>query len=283
MALALTANGVIINADSLQLYNALPILTAQPSDADKRAAPHRLYGVLPPQAACSAAQWRELAITEIDGAHDTGKLPILVGGTGLYLNALLKGLSPMPDVPPEIRAAAIARQTKLGNPAFHADLASCDPAMAARLHPNDTQRLIRAWEVFAATGRSLAAWQAATPAAAPSDYQFTVEIIDLPRAELYDRCNRRFDAMLTQGALEEATAMNQRMAAGDIDWNAPVANALGFKQLLALKHGALSRSQAIDRAKAQTRQYAKRQVTWFRHQLPKHLTSVNHIGDIIGE
>ncbi len=260
LQMAREKNGVIINADSMQIYNALPILTAQPSDKDKQSIPHRLYGVLPPDQPCSAAQWRGLAIREINTVLNANQTPILVGGTGLYIGALLYGLSPIPDMPAEIRAQAVALQSERGNPAFHAELQTIDPVMAARLHPNDTQRLIRAWEVMTATGKSLNEWQAAPREAPPAAWLFHITLVLPDRETLYNRCNTRFDHMLQNGALDEVAAFTGTGAY-------PVENALGYRALKAHTEGRMSLEDAITTAKAETRQYAKRQVTWFRHQI----------------
>lgn len=260
MQMAQDKNGVIINADSMQIYDALPILTAQPSNEDKQSIPHRLYGALPPDQPCSAAQWRGLAIGEIETALTANQTPIIVGGTGLYIGALLYGLSPMPDIPPDIRAQAMALQAAHGNPAFHAELQKIDPVMAACLHPNDTQRLIRAYEVITATGKSLNEWQAAPREAPPDNWHFHITLVLPDRETLYNRCNTRFDWMLENGAIEEAAAFDAPGA-----W--PVQNALGYRALKAYTQGHMSLEDATDRAKAETRQYAKRQVTWFRHQI----------------
>jgi tRNA dimethylallyltransferase len=143
----------------MQLYDALPLLTAQPPEADRTQAPHRLYAHFPPDAACSSAKWRTLALAEIEAALAADSLPVIVGGTGFYLKTLIQGLSPIPDVPHELRGKIAAMQRDMGNPAFHAELAKRDPKMAAKLHPFNTQRLVRAWEVLEATGKSLADWQ----------------------------------------------------------------------------------------------------------------------------
>ncbi|HTK83917.1 MAG TPA: tRNA (adenosine(37)-N6)-dimethylallyltransferase MiaA [Patescibacteria group bacterium] len=267
MALATERNGVIINADSLQVYDTLPILTAQPSDDDKNKTPHCLYGILGARDGCSAAQWRLLAMREIDAAHAAGQLPILCGGTGFYLKALMHGLSPLPDVPPAVRARVMARQKELGNPAFHAELAKLDPVMGAKLNPNDTQRLVRAREVLEATGKSLAEWQALPPEGPPAHYKFALELISPERDVLYARCNARFDTMLKSGGIEEVEALDRRIQAGEVSADAPVTHALGFRPLQAARRGRMPLIDAVERAKAETRQYAKRQVTWFRHQL----------------
>ena len=263
MAQAMENNGVIINADSMQIYDALFALTAQPSLQDKEKIAHRLYGLLPPEQTCSAERWRMLAMAEIETAWRQDRLPIVTGGTGLYLNSLIYGLSPVPSVPDTVRAAAIALQRDLGNPGFHAQLELADPVMAARLHPNDTQRLVRAWEVWQATGRSLAAWQALPRAGTPPDWRFDVTLILPPRHTLYARCDRRFDQMIAANVLGEVGNFLSRYGDADL----PVTHALGFQPLCDYVDGRLSLDDAITLAKIETRQYAKRQVTWFRHQI----------------
>ena len=266
MDAASARNGVIVNADSLQLYDALPLLTAQPPPQDKEAIPHRLYGILKPGERCSAAQWRTLAIEEIDAAHAAGKLPILTGGTGFYFKALMHGLSPLPDVPVEVRAETMALQKKLGNPAFHADLAKIDPVMAARLNPNDTQRLVRAREIIAATGKSLAHWQSLPVEPPPAHYVFELVLVSPERAVLYERCNARFDAMMKNGALDEVRNFDRDIQDDKVPADAPLTHALGFRPLQSALRGRMPMDEALEKAKAETRQYAKRQVTWFRHQ-----------------
>lgn len=260
-------NGVIINADALQVYDALPLLAAQPTPEDKAQAPHMLYGVIPPTEICSATRWTALAVDAIKQTLAKGQTPILVGGTGLYLKTLMEGLSPVPDVPPEIRDMMIARQKELGNPAFHAAFKQHDPIMAARLHPNDTQRLIRAWEVLEATGESLATWQAQPPQPPIPEWRYDVLVLDPPRDILYDRCNRRFLVMMEQGALEEVRAFDARIHEGTVLAEGGVTQALGFRPLQAHLQGRLTLDEAIEQAQTDTRQYAKRQVTWLRNQV----------------
>ncbi|MBC7908418.1 MAG: tRNA (adenosine(37)-N6)-dimethylallyltransferase MiaA, partial [Rhodospirillaceae bacterium] len=163
LAIAEEFDGVVINADSMQVYDVLRVITARPSPEDEARAPHRVYGVLPPATACSAALWKDLAAAAMRAAWAAGKLPVVVGGTGLYLRTLMHGISPIPDIPDAIRAESRDRLARTGNAAFHAELAARDPVMAARLDPSNSQRLARAWEVLAATGRSLAEWQAVPP------------------------------------------------------------------------------------------------------------------------
>jgi len=268
--------GVVINADSLQIYNALPILTAQPSAAETALVPHRFYSALDVSDKCSAQQWRDMAVAEIETAFAEGRHPVIVGGTGLYLKALLAGLSDIPDVPPEIRQAAMDLQKTLGNPDFHVELKKHDPVTAERLNPNDTQRLVRAYEVLQATGKSLAHWQNSPRQGPPADWRFTVIIATPDRSELHHRCDLRFDLMTANGALEEVAELNARIEKGEIAADAPITHALGFAPLQAYIRGDMGLAGAIERGKAETRQYAKRQDTWFRHQI-KALPSIEEI------
>lgn len=267
LQMAAENSGVIINADSMQIYDALPVLTARPSQEDLTQAPHLLYGTLDPAERCSAARWRALAIAEIGRALDSGRIPIVVGGTGFYLKALLEGLSPIPEVPPEIREKATALQAECGNPGFHAELSKRDPAMAARLHPNDTQRLIRAWEVLEATGQSLAEWQALPAEGPPAEWQFEKHFVNPDRAALYERCDQRFETMLSRGALDEVAALGKAIDVGEVPEDAAITHALGFSALRACLRGECTLEDAAARAKQETRNYAKRQVSWLNNQI----------------
>ena len=260
-------NGVIINCDSMQIYDGLPILTAQPPPADLEKAEHKLYSALHPNDPCSAGEWRRRADPVIRETLAQGKTPVIVGGTGLYIKALTEGLSPIPPVPDDIRAAAVARQKLLGNPAFHAELEKRDPVMATRFHPSHTARLIRAWEVLDATGKSLAEWQKEDRLAPPDDWNFEIEIMIPERPVQHQRCNDRLLWMIDNGVLEEIEEFAKRVDSGEIRSDTPLLKALGYKQLLAYINGELSKEDAIAQAQAKTRQYAKQQVTWFRHQL----------------
>jgi tRNA dimethylallyltransferase len=274
MRLAVASGGVIINADSMQLYRELRIVTARPSPADEARLPHRLYGVLAADRPGSAGSWLALAKAAIDEAERQGRPAIVVGGTGLYLHALLHGLADVPPVPAETRARALALYRRLGGPAFHAELQARDPAMAARLQPHDRQRLIRAFEVVSATGRSLAAWQADARdrVALP---QPVVGVALMPaRAEIYARIGRRLEAMVAAGALDELRALQSLGLAPDL----PLLKAVAVRELLAHLEGRLDLAGALARAAMQTRRYAKRQLTWLRHQLPE-LTPVARFGD----
>jgi len=255
--------GVIINADSMQIYAGLPVLTAQPSAEDLAAAPHRLYGTLSPDDLCSAARWRDMAMHEIDAALARNSLPVIVGGTGFYIRALTEGLSPMPAVPEEIRRRLGAEMAAQGNAAFHARLAAQDPVMAARLHPGNTQRLVRAMEILEHTGKSLAYWQSLPPVPPPAHLRFIKIALLPPRTWLYERCDERFSQMMTRGGLDEARAFPP--PAGDNIW--PLHKALGYPELRDFIDGRASQNDAMAAAQQSTRRYAKRQITWFRHQM----------------
>jgi tRNA dimethylallyltransferase len=277
LGLAERLGGVIINADSMQVYRDLTILTARPGPADEARAPHRLYGVLPGDTPCSAGRWLELALAEINAALAAGRRPIVVGGTGLYLKALTEGIADIPPVPEAVRAEARARHARLGGAVFHAELARCDPAMADRLAPGDTQRLIRAWEVRHATGRSLAEWQAAPPAGPPPGLTFAVFALRPPRSALYAACDGRFGRMVEAGALDEVRALEARR----LDPALPVMKALGVPELRRHLRGELPLDAAIGLARQATRRYAKRQMTWLRHQIPPtgEVVVINHAFD----
>ncbi|MBL8705595.1 MAG: tRNA (adenosine(37)-N6)-dimethylallyltransferase MiaA [Rhodospirillales bacterium] len=264
LALAVEFNGTVINADSMQLYRGLEILTAQPDAAARARAPHLLYGVLDLATPASAGKWRDMALDAIAEARAAGRLPILVGGTGLYLRTLLQGIAPIPAVPAAIRDAARVLHTALGGPAFRARLAERDPEGAARLNPGDTQRLIRAYEVVEATGRPLAYWQAQQAEGGDSPFRPFVLTVMPPRPVLHKSINERFLRMIGQGALDEVRAVLARR----LDPMLPGMKALGVAELRRHLDGALPLAQAVALAQTATRQYAKRQATWFRHQLP---------------
>jgi tRNA dimethylallyltransferase len=253
----------IVNADAIQVYRELSILTARPAADDLAAVPHHLYGVLSAAERCSAGRWRALAVAAIADIHARGHLPIVVGGTGLYIRALLEGLAPIPDVPEAVRAAIAARMATQGAPALHAELARRDPAGAAKLSPNDRQRIARALEVLEATGRPIGDWQREA-AELPSPFASLAFVIDPPREALRQACAGRFRAMLAAGALDEVRGL----LALHLPSHAPALKALGVRELAAHLAGETDRETAADRAETSTMQYAKRQQTWFRHQLP---------------
>lgn len=264
-ALALTVaeefGGTVINADSMQVYRDLAIVTARPDAAAMARAPHLLYGVLDAAEACSAGRWRALALAEIAAARAAGRLPILAGGTGLYLSALLNGLADVPPIAPELRDQARALHARLGGPGFHALLAERDPQSAARLAPADTQRLLRAWEVVEATGVSLADWQRRQGPA--PQWQAAAILLLPPREALFEGLDRRFLAMLDQGAEDEVRALLARRLPAHL----PSMKAVGVPEIAAWLQGSITREGAIAAAQRATRQYAKRQFTWLRHRL----------------
>ena len=257
---ALAGNGVIINADASQIYADLQILTARPSAEEMAQAPHRLYGVQDGAKPVSGAQWCAMAQEAIEAAWAAGRLPILVGGTGLYLRLLLEGLAPVPAIDPDIRAAVRA----LPLAQAYAALEQADPLMAARLHPSDTTRVQRALEVVRATGQSLAHFQQATPQGLGARVDLQAVRLLPDRDTLYARCDARFVAMVAQGALEEVEAL----AARGLDPQLPIMRALGVAPLMAYLQGEISLDEAIALGQQQTRNYAKRQYTWFRNQFP---------------
>jgi len=261
-ALAQEFGGIVINADSMQVYRGLPILTAQPNAEEQARLPHRLYGVFEPADLCSAGIWRTLAAEACQAAWAEGKLPVLVGGTGLYLRSLVEGLSPIPEIPEAVREASRALFAELGNARFYERLSQRDPAMASRLDPGNSQRLVRAWEVIEATGRSLADWQA-DPREGGLDADSATLLLTPPRDVLYANCDRRLELMLEAGALDEVAAL---MRLG-LDPALPVMKALGVAEFSAHLRGELSLEEALSLAQQATRRYAKRQTTWFRHQL----------------
>lgn len=267
MALAAAHNGVIINCDSQQIYDGLPILSAQPGDEDKAAAPHRLYAALHPNDVCSAGNWREMVEPVIEEVIAKGQTPIICGGTGLYIKALMEGLSPMPDIPETVRKRVVARFEKVGPQIFYNELKSRDPIMAERFHVNHKARIIRAMEVLEATGKSLAEWQKLPRTPPPAHWQFALHKILPERETLYARCNQRFVWMLENGALEEVEAFDARLQSGEIKPGVPLTKALGFKELRAYLNREITKDEAIQAAQTATRHYAKRQTTWFNNQL----------------
>lgn len=250
--------GVVINADSMQVYRDLRILTARPSKADEARAPHLLYGHVPGREAYSAARYIEEAGLAIAGVRARGLVPVIVGGTGLYFKALLEGLSPIPQIPDDIRNHWRAEAELKGPAALHAVLAVRDPVMAARLKPTDPQRIVRALEVLEATGKSLAEWHEVPGEPVIKESETVRFVMSVDRGELHRRCDARFEAMMKAGAVEEVAAI----AAQGLDPSLPVMRALGVAPLIELIAGKVSRKDAVERVKAETRQYVKRQTTW---------------------
>lgn len=259
LAIAQRFGGTIVNADSMQVYRELRILTARPSPEDEALVPHALYGIRPAAEAGNAAWWRGEALTAMQQARELGTIPILTGGTGLYFAALTQGLADIPEPSAEARSEARRLLAELGPEALHAGLAKVDPATAARIKPNDSQRIARAWEVWRSTGMGLAAWQQRNLPPAP--WRFFAIRLDPPRPVLAEAIATRFAAMLAQGAVEEVAAL---LALG-LDPALPAMRAHGVPEISALLRGELSLEEAGRRTELVTRQYTKRQATWFRH------------------
>ena len=260
LRLAEATGGAIVNADSAQIYRDLPILSAAPSPADLARAEHRLYGIRDGAEPCSAADWATLARAEIASLHKEGRLPILVGGTGLYLRTLLDGIAPVPPIDPavraEVRAASVAENL--------AALTPLDPVAAATLNPGDTTRIARALEVVKSTGRPLADWQKQLEGGIGDRIELRPLILLPPRPWLNERCDRRFATMVEDGAVAEVEILLKR----SLDPQLPVMRAIGVREIAAFIDGDLAETQAIDAGQQATRRYAKRQYTWFNRQPP---------------
>jgi tRNA dimethylallyltransferase len=261
LALAEQIGGVIVNADSMQVYAELRALTARPSQADEARLPHRLYGHVHVRERYSAGRYQEESARALAEAREKKLLPIFVGGTGLYFAVVTEGLSPIPPVPAPVRAAVRQRFETLGREAFFADFTARDPATAAKLNVSDTQRLLRAADVFEATGRSLSAWQTESAKPVLEKLRLARFVLSPPREILSERIDRRFADMMHKGALAEASALQ------GLDASLPAAKALGLPQLWRHLAGEASLEAAISEAQIATRQYAKRQLTWFRKRM----------------
>jgi tRNA dimethylallyltransferase len=265
VALAEALDGVVINTDSMQVYRDLRVLTARPTPEDEARVPHRLYGHRDAAQNCSAGVWVADAAAALAEVRQARRLPIFTGGTGLYFKALTRGLSAVPPTPPELREAVRARLVRDGVAALHAELARRDPVTAARLTRRDQSRIARALEVVEATGRSLTDWHAEglPPLLPPARVRAFFLAPDRPT--LYARIDRRFETMLAEGALDEVA----QLAARRLDPLLPAMKAHGVPALIRHLAGELSLEEAAAAGQADTRRYAKRQFTWFRHQLPE--------------
>lgn len=260
-------NGAVINVDSRQIYTELPILSAQPSQDDLNAAPHYLYGVMHPNLACSAGIWLGMAKPLIAEMLAKGITPIITGGNGMYIKALLEGLSPIPEVPADIRDAANARQQELGNPAFYKELKQRDPETAALYHPMHTARLVHAWEILEATGKPFAYWQSLPREAPPDNWLFDITLVMPAREKLYANCNARFHQMIEAGAVEELEAFDRKVEQGLISKDSILIKTVGAQGLRDWRKGLISKEDAVNAAQTETRHYAKRQTTWFKNQI----------------
>ena len=254
--MAAALGGRVVNADSMQVYRELRVLNARPGRDDEARVPHRLYGVLSAWERCSAARWREMALGTL--REPVGGPAIFCGGTGFYVEALLHGLSDMPEVAPGFEAMARSRHETLGAEGFHREVAARDPDLARRVPPGDRQRLRRAWAVFEATGTPLTDWQARPR---PEPLRAWTVLLDPPRERLHARIEERFLAMLTSGAVEEADRLR------GLDPDLPAMKALGLPELHACLAGEIALDEAKRRAVFATRRFAKRQRTWFRNRL----------------
>jgi tRNA dimethylallyltransferase len=260
LELAERTGGVIVNADSAQVYRDLPILSAAPEADDLARAEHRLYGIRDGADPCSATEWAELAKAELARFRDSGRLPILVGGTGLYLRTLLDGIAPVPPIDPDIRARVRERDVKDNRD----ELERLDPEAAARLNAADRTRIARALEVLLSTGTTLARWQARREGGIGGQFDIRPLLLLPPRPWLYERCDRRFEAMVEQGAIDEVEALLER----NLPPSLPVMRAIGVREIAAFLSGEIGREEMIRRGSQATRNYAKRQYTWFAHQPP---------------
>ncbi len=264
MAIAREFDGVVINADSMQVYRDLRLLSARPSEEEEAAVPHRLYGFVDGAEAFSTGRWADAAADAIRDVWAGGQLPIVIGGTGLYFRALESGLAPVPEIPVNVRQALRERAALEGAGALHHELQLKDPAMADRLEPGDRQRVLRALEVLEATGKSLLDWQSAQNSAGFLEGVQTARLLmEVERSELYRRCEARFDTMMSSGALSEVRTLIDR----GLDPDLPVMKAVGVPQLGAYLRNEVGLGEAEAASKTATRQYAKRQLTWFRSNM----------------
>jgi tRNA dimethylallyltransferase len=280
LALAERFRGAIVNADSQQVYRELRVLTQRPAAEDESRVPHRLYGALPAWERCSAGRWLGLALRAIAEIRRDNRLPVVAGGTGLYLKALIEGIAEIPPPPPEAVAEARATRARLGNAAFRAELARLDPEGAARIPASDSQRLVRAFAVVRSTGVALSEWHRRERGRARAPLgRFLVLALDPPRAALDWALDDRFDAMMDGGALAEARAL-AKLA---LDSTLPAVKAVGVRELLAHLAGETTLAEAVDRAKRATRRFAKRQRTWLRTQIAVARVFPAFGPDVIGE
>lgn len=262
LRLAEATGGEIVGADSMQLYAGLRVLTAGPGPDEFARAPHHLFGVADPAEGWSAGRWLRAALDTLGAIEARGRPAVVVGGTGLYFRALTRGLAEIPEVPADVRRAVEAEFATMGEGAFRARLAVPDPAAAIRIAPGDRQRLVRAWEVYAATGAPLTDLQAASQPALPAG-AWRALALEPPRPALYARCDARLHTMVAEGALEETAALIAR----DLDLSLPAMKAVGVREFAAHLRGEASLEAAVAAAQQETRRYAKRQMTWMRGQM----------------
>jgi len=277
LVLAKKFGGTIINADSMQIYQDLKIITARPNKEALSHVPHELYGVLSIEQRCSVGQWRRLALSSISTAHDYCRLPIVVGGTGLYVRALTDGLHPLPKVPLHIRKELNERARTDGASVLYKELIQCDPDTAAMLNPNDRQRIVRAMEVFLHSGKGLSQWrQGVTDNDAKKLHFYSIRM-NPPRDVLYEIINMRFEKMLQEGAIEEVQNLLRLKPPDDH----PLIKAVGVRPIIAYLNKEIAHSQLVELGRGDTRRYAKRQLSWFRNKNISNLQLETKYSEII--
>ena len=270
---------MIVNADSAQIYRDLRVLSAAPTNEDLNRAEHRLYGVQDGAFPCSAADWATLAAREIADIQASGRSPVLVGGTGLYLRTLLDGIAPVPAIDPDIRARVRAAPVEENR----AKLEALDLDSAARLQAGDSARINRALEVILSTGRTLSEWQKQREGGIADEVELQPIVLLPPRNWLYARCDERFGRMFEEGAVAEVEALLARK----LNPNLPIMRAIGVPELTGYLRGKVSLDEAVAMGRQATRRYAKRQYTWFAHQPPPHwprfqqALDIDHLGDAL--
>lgn len=262
LTLSEETDGVVINADSMQVYKDIPILAATPTAEDMTRAPHRLYGIYDASYRGNVVEWLNLCQKEIAQVQKDNKTPVIVGGTGMYIEALTKGVTPIPETPENIRAQVSNLLATEGLPGLYKKLTKIDPETAARLSENDTTRIRRALEIWLHTGKNMSYWHSIPLINNFKPNNFTTIYINPPREALNNRCRLRFDTMIKNGAIDEAQALVNR----NLPDSLPAMRALGVQELKAYFNGKCSLSEAIENAKLHTRQYAKRQSTWFNNR-----------------
>lgn len=278
LELAGLVNGEIINADSMQLYADLRVVTARPDTNDETRAPHHLYGVIDGGQRASVAAWLEMAAATMEAVRGRGCVPVIVGGTGMYLSAGLTGIAPIPNVPDDIHRGCMADLAAWGGGAFRKELARLDAETSERLFDGDSQRLVRAMGVVRATGRPISAWQRDPHQGMLPGRALTIAVMP-PRQQVYDAIDRRFQQMMDEGAQEEV----ERLGARQLDPGLPIMKAIGVREILAFQRGEISRERAVELASRDSRHYAKRQMTWLRNNFHAQYTLNEKYSKRIGE
>jgi tRNA dimethylallyltransferase len=261
VAIAQQCNGAIINTDSMQVYAGIPIISAAPDETEQNGVPHYLFGHIDPARRYSQADWLKAATDAVASVRANGQIPILVGGTGFYFKAAIEGIVPMPEISTDIKAKAVAMLDEYGNEELYNQLADIDPALAQRLAPGDSQRLLRGMEIWLATNIPLSQWQKGIPRGQLAGHMLCVYLRP-PRAALYQRINARFEHMISYGAVDEISALHDRK----LDESLPAMKAVGMLPILEMLDGKIDISKATQLAQRDSRRYAKRQFTWFDHQ-----------------